>query len=109
MTLTEPFLVSPDDYDSQIYNLLHEVLDRVVELGSKADAFDTESLDARDDDGDSDKEDDTEPLTNLLRSQANFTPAEKQELRATGALLNILISVAVTRRSGLYHPTEGES
>lgn len=92
MSIDLEILVDPEDYDSQLYDVLHTVLDRTVELASKADNLDTDSGD----------DDETEDVVSLVRAQANFTPAESSEFRLTSTLLNVLMGVCISRRSGLY-------
>jgi hypothetical protein len=99
MTLTRTNLVDPDLYDEALYIILHQVVDRVIELGAKADTSEENEELAQDEEGD---EGGSADFINILRSQANFTPAERAEFQATGAVLNLLINVAVSRRSGLY-------
>jgi hypothetical protein len=99
MTLTRTHLVDPDLYDEALYTILHQVVDRVIELGAKADTSeDQEDLDLDPENND----EEVSSFISILRSQANFTPAERAEFQATGAVLNLLINVAVSRRSGLY-------
>jgi hypothetical protein len=104
VTLSLEHLVDPDEYDADLYNLLHQVLDRTIELAAKADTSEDTDGAAEGDPGSPDG------FVDILRSQANFTPAEKAEFQATGTVLNLLINVAVSRRSGLYHqpPEERE-
>lgn len=90
-------LVHPSDYDEQLYDLVHNVLDRTIELASQ--------IDQTDDDDDEEDEPDGEALVSTIRSQANFTPAEQNEFKLTGTLLNVLMGVCISRRSGLYHQT----
>ena len=106
MTPPRP-LVDPEAYDELVYEMLHSVVDRTVELASKADTAHTPN----DDDAlDKDLEEDegSEGFVNIIRSQANFTPSERAEFQSSGILLNILISVSVARRSSLYHDTTPE-
>jgi hypothetical protein len=99
MTLTRTNLVDPDLYDEALYTMLHQVVDRVIELGAKADTSEENEELAQAEEGD---EGGSADFISILRSQANFTPAERAEFQATGAVLNLLINVAVSRRSGLY-------
>lgn len=99
MSLTRTHLVDPDLYDEALYTLLHQVVDRVIELGAKADTSEDPEEPGPDPD---DADDSTSSFINILRSQANFTPAERAEFQSTGAILNLLITTAVSRRSGLY-------
>lgn len=98
MTLSSALLVEPETYDHMIYSLLHAVVDRIIELDSKADT--TEEADG----------DEPQELFELVNSQANFTPTEKQEIGCTRIMLNLLLNVAVARRAALYNldeePTE---
>ena len=95
-------LVDPAAYDELIYEMLHSVVDRTVELAAKADTAHTN------DDDDDDDDDDSEGFVNIIRSQANFTPSERAEFQSTGMVLNLLINLAVARRSSLYHHTNPE-
>jgi hypothetical protein len=97
MSISLENLVEPDLYDQAIYDTLHMVLDRVIELGAKADT----SEDADPEPAHEGEEGDPS-FVSILRSQANFTPAERAEFQATGGVLNLLINVAVSRRSALY-------
>jgi len=94
MTLSRDPLLDPDQYDRTIYRAMHQVMDRIVELGSKADTSEDTS----------DEEDSKPRFVDILRSQANFTPAERAEFHVTSEVLNLLINMAVARRSGLYQP-----
>lgn len=97
-------LVDPEAYDELVYEMLHSVVDRTIELASKADTAHTPS-DDDDDDPEIEDEGSSESFVNIIRSQANFTPSERAEFQSTGVLLNLLISVSVARRSSLYHDT----
>lgn len=97
MSISNEHLVDPDLYDQHVYDILHMVLDRVVELGAKADT--SEDIDEP---GPKEAEEGSPSFVNILRSQANFTPTERAEFQATGGVLNLLISIAVSRRSALY-------
>jgi hypothetical protein len=97
-------LVDPAAYDELIYEVLHSVVDRTVELAAKADTAHT-----KDEFEDALEEDEGfQGFVNIIRSQANFTPSERAEFQATGILLNLLINAAVARRSSLYHDTHPE-
>jgi hypothetical protein len=96
-------LVDPEAYDDLIYEVLHSVVDRTIELASKADTAHTK------DDETDEEDDESEDFVNIIRSQANFTPSEKSEFQSTAMLLNILINLAVSRRSSLYHDTNHEA
>jgi len=99
MSIALENMVDPEAYDKLIYKALHNVVDRVIELGAKADTSEeNDSLPADPEDPDSE----ATGFINVLRSQANFTPAERAEFQSTGTVLHLLISVAVSRRSGLY-------
>jgi hypothetical protein len=93
-------LVDAEAYDELVYEALHSVVNRTIELASKADTSHVPNDDEGDDDAD-----DAQSFVSILRSQANFTPSEKAEFESTGMLINLLISVAVARRSSLYHDT----
>ena len=99
MSIACESLVDADAYDELVYEALHSVIDRTIELASKADTSHAPSDDSDDD------ADESESFVSILRSQANFTPSEKAEFESTGMLINLLISVAVARRSSLYHDT----
>jgi len=98
VSISSEHLVEPDQYDETLYDMLHMVLDRIVELGAKADT----SEDPDPEPSIEDPEEGSPSFVNILRSQANFTPAERAEFQATGGVLNLLINVAVSRRSALY-------
>ena len=102
-------LVDPAAYDELIYEMLHSVVDRTVELASKADTAHTKDDDDEDESTDDDDEKSSESFVNIIRSQANFTPAERAEFQSTGMLLNLLINTAVARRSSLYPDTAHEN
>ena len=106
MSLAFELLVDPEAYDELVYEMLHSVVDRTIELASKADTAHTPSDD--DDDPEIEDEGSSESFVNIIRSQANFTPSERAEFQSTGVLLNLLISVSVARRSSLYHDTTPE-
>lgn len=97
MSLDLATLVDPSDYDAQLYDLLHNVLDRTLELASKADTYDLDGAD------------ESEDIVVLARSQANFTPAEQSEHQLCSHLLNVLIGTCITRRSALFHSTQQEA
>jgi hypothetical protein len=103
MTLSLEVLVPPSEYDSQLHRLVHDVMDRTIELASKADKFDLDTADEMDE-----ASDPSEPIVSLIRSQANFTPAEQAEFNLTGYLLNTLMGICIARRAGLYHDTNQE-
>jgi hypothetical protein len=92
-------LVDPEAYDELIYEALHSVVDRIIELASKADIAQADTV------SDIEGEESSEDFVNIIRSQANFTPSELAEFQTTGTLLNALIGVSVARRSSLYHDT----
>ena len=98
MSIAFESLVDAEAYDELIYEALHSVIDRTIELASKAD-----TSHAPNDSDDDDDTDESKSFVSILRSQANFTPSEKAEFESTGMLINLLISVAVARRSSLYH------
>ena len=104
MSISSEQSVSPQLYDDQLYELVHDVMDRTIELASKADKFDLDTADKMDEDADP-----SEPIVSLIRSQANFTPAEQAEFNLTGYLLNTLMGICIARRAGLYHDTNQES
>lgn len=99
MSIALENMVDPEAYDKLIYKALHSVVDRVIELGAKADTSEENEELAQAEEGD---EGGSADFISILRSQANFTPAERAEFQSTGAVLNLLINVAVSRRSGLY-------
>jgi hypothetical protein len=103
-------LVDPEDYDELIYEMLHSVVDRTIELASKADTAYTphDNTEGERDADNEDREESYEGFVNIIRSQANFTPSEQAEFQSTGILLNCLINAAVARRSSLYHDTHPE-
>ena len=107
MSIALETLVDPHDYDDQIYDLVHQVMDRTIELASKADKFDPQilhdELNAQDDDPEGEG-----PVISLLRSQANFTPAEQSEFQLVGMLLNTLMGTCIARRAALYANQEEE-
>ena len=93
MSINMTQLVNPGDYDEQLYDLTHNVLDRTIELASLVDQVD--------DEGPQESEDGE--ILETLRSQAAFTPAERNELSLTQHLLSVLINTCIARRAGLYH------
>jgi hypothetical protein len=101
-------LVDPEAYDELVYEMLHRVVDRTIELASKADTAHTPSDDDLDDNSEIEEGLSSEGFVNIIRSQANFTPSERAEFQSTGMLLNMLISVSVARRSSLYYDTTPE-
>lgn len=103
MSIALEILVNPEAYDELIYEALHSVVDRTIELASKSDTALTEN-----NENDPAEDEDPQNFVNIIRSQANFTPSEQAEFQSTGILLNLLISVSVARRSSLYHDTTFE-
>lgn len=104
MSIAFEALVSPEAYDDLLYEVVHSVLDRTIELASKADTVQVPSEPAEEE-----KDSESEGFVSLIMSQANFTPSERAEFQSTGMLLNLLISTAVARRSGLYTDNSTES
>ena len=73
MSINMTQLVNPSDYDEQLYDLTHNVLDRTIELASLVDQVDDEVPGESED----------AEILETLRSQAAFTPSERNELSLT--------------------------
>jgi hypothetical protein len=101
MSINLAHMVDPSTYDQMVYDLVHATMDRTIELAAQADKFDVDTADEMDE-----QTKDGEPVVSLLRSQANFTPAEQSEFQLSGMLLNTLMGVCIARRAALYHQTD---
>lgn len=93
MSINMTQLVNPSDYDEQLYDLTHNVMDRTIELASLVDQVDDEVPGESED----------AEILETLRSQAAFTPSERNELSLSQNLLSVLINTCIARRAGLYH------
>jgi hypothetical protein len=91
------------DYDSLLYELLHESMDHLIDLGARCNAHeDVLSADEKDD------EDDQPSPIKVLKAQLNLNGAE-DEVQEVQALIQILSQVLVTRHTRRvvhYAPTD---